>query len=275
MSDILPKSASKLIPKDPSKVMVIRDVTSNITTLSVPFLRFGMVKVGGRATIVKMKTGSLAVFSPVALTSEVKAKVASMGTMKYIVAPDIEHHIFMSPWAQEYPNAELIGPEGLPEKRQGDPSTSKEKFKHVFTPKNQREMQISPEWDAEFDCEYFHSHQNKELVFLHKPSKTLIEADVLFNLPAAEQFSRSGVAATAGVFSKLFGAIMNTRGDMVWQKRFLWYGAASSNRTAFADSAKRVARWDFDRIIPCHGDVIETGGKSVFNTATAWFQEAK
>lgn len=26
--------------------------------------------------------------------------------------------------------------------------------------------------------------------------------------------------------------------------------------------AKVVAAWDFDRIIPCHGDVIETGGKA-------------
>lgn len=42
---------SKLIPSDPSKVMVIRQVTPNITTCSAPFLRFGRLKVGGRGTI--------------------------------------------------------------------------------------------------------------------------------------------------------------------------------------------------------------------------------
>jgi hypothetical protein len=26
-----------------------------------------------------------------------------------------------------------------------------------------------------------------------------------------------------------------------------------------------VSAWDFDRIIPCHGDVIETGGKEAWN----------
>lgn len=43
--------SDKLVPSDPEKVMVIRDVTPNVTTLSVPFLRFGMIKFGGRATI--------------------------------------------------------------------------------------------------------------------------------------------------------------------------------------------------------------------------------
>ena len=42
---------SKLIPSDPSKVMVIRQVTPNITICSAPFLRFGRLKVGSRGTI--------------------------------------------------------------------------------------------------------------------------------------------------------------------------------------------------------------------------------
>lgn len=269
------KSAAKLIPNDPARVMVIRDVTPSITTFSVPFLRFGLMKVGGRGTVVKMKTGSLAVFSPVALTPDVKAKVSSMGTMKYIIAPDMEHHIFVTTWAKEYPNAEVIGMEGLPEKREGDPATKGVKFAHVFSPKNKRDMQISPEFDDEFEYEYVHSHQNKELVFFHKPSRTMLEADLIFNLPATEQYSKTGQAATSGVFTKLFGSIMNTRGNMIWQKRFLWYAAGSGDRPGFTDSVKKMGQWDVDRIIPCHGDVIETGGKLVFNTVTQWFSEGK
>jgi hypothetical protein len=49
--------SSKLIPKDPEKVMVIRDVVPRtITTLSVPFLRFGRIKIGGRGTIGKTRS---------------------------------------------------------------------------------------------------------------------------------------------------------------------------------------------------------------------------
>jgi len=269
------KSAASLIPKDPEKVMVIRDITPTITTFSTPFLRFGRLKIGGRGTLVKLQSGSLAVFSPVALTQDVKQKVQSLGTLKYIVAPDIEHHIFISVWAKEYPQAEVIGMEGLPEKREQDEATKGVKFAHVFSPKNKLDMKISPEFDAEFDYEYVHSHKNKELVFLHKPSRTMIQADILFNLPATEQFSKSGIDPTSGFLTKLFGGIMNTRGQMVWQKRFLWYGAGGKDRPGFTESVKRMRAWDYDRIIPCHGDVIETGGKGIFEQLTAWFVESK
>lgn len=43
--------SSKLIPDNPSDVMVIRQITPNVVTLSVPFLRFGRLKIGGRGTI--------------------------------------------------------------------------------------------------------------------------------------------------------------------------------------------------------------------------------
>jgi Domain of unknown function (DUF4336) len=270
------KSAASLIPSNPSAVMVIRDLTPNITTFSTPFLRFSRIKVGGRGTLVKLSTGSLAVFSPVALTPEVQQKLTAQGNkVKYIIAPDIEHHIFISSWVATFPEAEVIGMEGLPEKREADEATKGTKFAHVFTAKNKLDLKISPEFDAEFDYEYFHSHANKELVFLHKPSKTMIEADLIFNLPATEQFSRSGVDATSGILTKLFGGIMNTRGNMIWQKRFLWYASGGADRPAFAESVKRIKKWDYDRLIPCHGDVIETGGKRIVDEATAWFANIK
>lgn len=34
-----------------------------------------------------------------------------------------------------------------------------------------------------------------------------------------------------------------------------------SSRSAMSRDSKIVAAWDFDRIVPCHGDVVETGGK--------------
>jgi len=69
--------------------------------------------------------------------------------------------------------------------------------------------------------------------------------------------------------------LRNTRGNMAWQKRATWYGPGSSDRAAFGESARRVSGWDFDRIVPCHGDVIETGGKAKWDTLFSWFMEVK
>lgn len=45
--------SSNLVPPNPDDVMVIRDVTPNVVTFSVPFLRFGKIPIGGRGTLGK------------------------------------------------------------------------------------------------------------------------------------------------------------------------------------------------------------------------------
>lgn len=37
----------------------------------------------------------------------------------------------------------------------------------------------------------------------------------------------------------------------------------------------RINQWDFDRVIPCHGDVIETGAKGIFQNVFEWFLDGK
>lgn len=266
---------SKLIPSDPSKVMVIRQVTPNITTCSAPFLRFGRLKVGGRGTIVRLQSGALAVFSPTALTPEVRSTVESMGNrVGYIAALDYEHHIFITEWSKAYPSAKLLGVDGLPEKREKDQATTGTKFQHVWTQKNKTSMKVDPEFDNEFDYEYVGSHANKELVLCHRPDRTLIEADMMFNLPANEQFSRTGEDPTSGILTKLFIGLQSTVGTAQWQKRFLWYAASAGDRQGFNESARKIASWDFDKIVPCHGDVIENGGKGIFKKVFDWHLNA-
>ena len=230
---------SKLIPSDPSKVMVIRQVTPNITTCSAPFLRFGRLKVGGRGTIglilralsvtVLRCTSStpqvwcarsllsdssytrfvfprpiVPLFKPIENpktlfqdsrappdsivltwrnTTEVRSTVESMGNkVGYIAALDYEHHIFITEWANAFPSAKLLGVEGLQEKREKAQATAGTKFQHVWTQKNKASMTVDPDFDSEFDYEYVGSHANKELVLLHKPDRTLIEAEYVFSL---------------------------------------------------------------------------------------------
>lgn len=262
--------ASKLVPSDPSKVMVIRDVVPNtITTFSTPFWRFGRIKIGGRGTAVRMQSGAVAVFSPTALTEDVKTKISGMGEVKYIAAMDMEHHIFIGPWHAAYPNAKVIGPEGLPEKRQKQ-NNENVPFASIF--KAKQTPSVDAEFDTEFDYEYVYGHVNKELVFLHKPTKTMIEADLIFNLPATEQFSKSGESPTTGILTKLFASLQKTTG--MGQKRLIWYATSSGDKAGFHQSMAKMNGWDFDRIIPCHGDVVETGGKGVFQHLMEWHIQA-
>ncbi|KAH0537421.1 hypothetical protein FGG08_005774 [Glutinoglossum americanum] len=281
-------NASNLAPANASDVMVIRKLSPNITTLSLPFARFGKLRIGGRGTIglyllfgrdvdnqvVRLRSGALAVFSPVALTPEVKDVVTALGgNLRYMIAPDMEHHLFLGPWHQAFPEAKVIGPGGLPEKRAHQKNETVP-FSHVFTPNNCKDLKIDPEFDAEFDYEYVYGHVGKELVFNYKPEKTLIEADLMFNLPAKEQYSRGGETNGSGLLTKLFTSINSTYGAATWQKRFIWYASSSKDRPAFNRSIARIEKWDFDKIVMCHGDVIESGGKGIFRKVFEWHLQA-
>ncbi|KXX80883.1 hypothetical protein MMYC01_202075 [Madurella mycetomatis] len=271
--------SSKLIPPNPDEVMVIRDVTPNVVTFSVPFLRFGRFPIGGRGTLVRLTSGSLAVFSPVALTEATKAKVASLGgDVRYIVATDIEHHIFVSEWAAAYPDAKLVGPEGLPRKREkarNDPKIGKEPFAVVITKEAQvrgEPVKIGEDFDKDFEVEYVHAHPNRELVFLYKPDKVLIEADLMFNLPAEEQYSRVPQEARPklGLLGRLFGSLQTTQGEATGMKRFLWHAISRKDRKGFNESMRRIDGWDFETIVPCHGETIVGDGKEVFRKVFEW-----
>ncbi|KAI1161507.1 hypothetical protein F5B18DRAFT_627800 [Nemania serpens] len=275
--------SDKLIPKDPSAVQVIRNVTPNVVTVSVPFLRFEKIPIGGRATIIKLTSGAIAVFSPVGLTDEVKAKIAELGgNVGYLIAGDLEHHIFLTQWKTAYPAAKLIGPKGLPERRKAitnDPLIGKEEFDFLYDETNAHSAAISEEFEADFEVELVDAHPNKEIVLFYKPEKVLIEADLMFNLPPTEQYSKVPEAEKkgGGILKKIFYALNSTAGPAKGHKRLLWYAISSGgkDRPGFNESVKRINSWDWVTLIPCHGDTIEGTGKETFAKIFDWHINGK
>lgn len=200
------------------------------------------------------------------------------GDVRYLVAPDIEHHIFLSEWAAAYPGAKLVGPEGLPEKRQkarGDARIGKEAFAVVVTRDNRGRVSVGDDFDRDFALEYVHAHPNRELVFLYRPDRVLIEADLLANLPAVEQYSRvpDDQRPRPGPLARLFERLQTPRGDALAAKRFVWHVISRMDRPAFNESVRRIARWDFDTIVPCHGETMVGDGKEVFRKVFEWHLE--
>jgi len=109
---------------------------------------------------------------------------------------------------------------------------------------------------------FFPGFMTKEVAFFHKNSKSLIEADLLFNLPPKEQYSRS---------NKMTFHLLTGRFNP-WSyahKRAVW--SLGSDKEAMKRDAKIVAGWDFERVIPCHGDVIENDGDKAWREAFKWY----
>lgn len=249
---------------------------ASITTVSFKFSRYGKIAIGGRTTIIKLSTGKLAVFSPGTLTLDVKEKIRSLvpecnyvkdcSPISYLIAPDLEHHLYLSTWATDFPNANVIGMRNLVIKRNNlhlsDPSVVKIHWHTIFTAENKQSISITPEFDEDFEYEFVDGHKNEELVFFHKATKTLIEADLLFNLPAKEQYSEIEWKSP-NKLTKLTNKMLSTTGAALGQKFMVRY-AFTKDRPSYKESVKRIGSWDFKNIIPCHGDVILQDGKEVF-----------
>lgn len=290
--------------------MVIRALTPSVTIFSMPFARHGVLHFGLRCTAIRLRTGSLAIISACPLTPTVLTTLTQLApdptnpsspNVRYLIAPDLEHHLHLGQWKEAFPSAHILAPEGLREKRasMGFPDADTP-YAHVWkggpekrTEEGKYGSVIPQEFKDEIDVEYFEHHDNKDVALLHKPDGgTLIEADLWFNLPGYEQYSHTNpkVNPNSGVFTKaamcfIRGPKVTPEGRVVpgsatGHRRFAWYVLGKHNRPAYADCVKVVSGWEFKRLVPCHGDVVEDGpvggtAKAAWNEVYAWFFDLK
>ncbi|KAF7318198.1 hypothetical protein HMN09_00328100 [Mycena chlorophos] len=231
--------------------LVIREVTPEITIFSKPFSRFGLLPFGGRSTAVKLSTGDVWVLASTPLTEDTKAAIDVLGPVKWIVSADAVHHLFLGQFKKAYPEAKTIGVAALVPKKAKEGLT----LDGVYG-------RDAPETKYGFEDEiyacYFDGFANKDIAFFHAASKTLIVADLLFNLPGTEQYSKT----TAKSRVPLVGSIDPWGG---LHKRFVW--GQGKDKAAMTRDAKTVLSWGPERIIMCHGDVIESKGSDAWAAA--------
>lgn len=222
---------------------VLQEVAVDVWCAARPFVWNG-VDVGGRAAVVRLPgTGGLLVHSPVALDAPLKAALAELGPVEHVVAPNYEHVKYAASWRAAFPDATLWGCPGLAEKEPDVPVD--------------RELagdEAPAEWGGAVDVCWFDCEHNpftrkpffNEVVFLHAPSGTLVVTDVFWSYP--EEGLPLGSRAWKFGMDDIY---------LPFYKRFMIRDAAR-----FEAAKRRVLGWDFDRVLPCHGLVLQTGGKA-------------
>ncbi|KZV88570.1 hypothetical protein EXIGLDRAFT_678851 [Exidia glandulosa HHB12029] len=227
----------------------IREVAPGVTIFSVPFKR-GILPLGGRSTAVQLSDGGLWVLASHALDASTRAKLDSLGPVRYIVSGDNAHSLFLAGFKEAYPDAKLIGVLGLEEKR------PQLKFDGVY---GKDPEGTTYGYEDEIHSVYFPGHAQKDVAFFHVASKTLIEADLLFNLPARESFSKTHSSGSIPIIS----ASISPSGFA--HKQVL--GGFIKDKVSYKQSYEKVLALDFVRIVPCHGDVIEEKAKEKWQEA--------
>ncbi|KAJ7255272.1 hypothetical protein C8J57DRAFT_1345940 [Mycena rebaudengoi] len=231
-----------------AETTVIREVAKNVWIFSRPFARFGILPVGGRSTAIKMSTGGLWVLASTPLDPPTKAKLDELGPVEYIISADAVHHLFLGEFKRAYPSAKLIAPAAAIA-RSSDKTL---KFDGIW---GTDAPDTKYGFEDDIQACYFSGFKNKDVAFFHPASETMIEADLLFNLPCTEQYSKTNSSGAVPFFGSF--------GPSSWlHAKFA--SAMGEDPVAMKRDVKTVASWNFSRIIPCHGDVLETGAKKAW-----------
>ncbi|MCA9681556.1 MAG: hypothetical protein KC457_05125, partial [Myxococcales bacterium] len=118
-------------------------------------------------TVLELGAGKLLIHSAIPLTDERRAAVEALGTVAHLYVPNTYHDSWVAAWAAAYPSARVHVPAGLARRR---PELRADRIHGAA---------IDPDLDGVIDELAIAGFRLEETVLLHRPSRTLVVADLV------------------------------------------------------------------------------------------------
>ena len=225
----------------------LEQIGTNIWVAVGTEIKFMGLLLGTRSTIVRLNDGSVWMHSPVSYNSNLAAEVENLGPIRYLVAPNIYHHFFLKEWGDHYPDAELIGPRGLPGKR---PDLT---FSALLD-----DLQCNA-WSGEIDRVVFTgSRAFDEHVFFHRASQTVILTDLIVNVRLNNQ-------STLGRLIAHIEGVAYPNGGTP-----LLYRLGMRDRAAGAKAVAAILDWGATQAVISHGEWFREDATKELRKRFAW-----
>ena len=204
-----------------------------------------------RSVIVRLASGALWCWSPVALTPALKTAIDRIGRPLHLVSPNKIHHIYLQDWKAVWPDAALWGPASTIRKRPD------------LTFEAPLENEPPAAWEGAIDQIWFDgSPVMDEIVFLHQPSQTAIRADLSENF--SEAFVRRYWKGWKRWIAKPWG-ITEGKGQapLEWRLSFI-------RRKATRAARDRLLAWNPRQVVMAHGEIQRENGLAFLKRSFAW-----
>ena len=211
----------------------MEQIAENVWVLQFPLRLLG-VAIGRAVTVIRLSSGKVVVHSTAPFTPADLAQIRDVGEPAWLVEASKFHDSYAKSGRAALPGIPYLAPEG---------------FAEVAGVETQPLLPAPAEWAGELEVlELEGMPKVREHVLFHRASGTLIVADVLFN------FGRGGSAWT-----RFFARYVMRLREFVGMSPF--FRLMIRDRAAFRRSVEEMMRWEFDRVIVAHGEIIERGGK--------------
>ena len=206
-------------------------------------LWFSGVKLRARCTVIRLEDGSLLLHSPAPLTPQLADELRALGPVRWLMVPNRFHHLATPAAAKFYPDAKVVGPSSVLEKNKSlklDVDIHSGDF-GARVP----ELELLPLRGVPF---------LDETVVFHKPSHTLIGADIAMSARANDHWTWRIAGRVTGCYDKL-------RLPPDVRRKIVDKGAA-------ARSIDAIKTTPAHRLLVAHTDVVDAGWADAL--AEAW-----
>ena len=201
-----------------------------------------------RMTVVRIGR-ALWLHSPICLSPLLVAKLAELGQVKWIVAPNSFHHTHIAAWASQYPAAEChISPDLAA------------RFESTLPGAPMLGGSPAPAWASALDQYQVDLGTFIETIFFHRSSRALIVTDLLQN------FEADRIRNPATRFVLWAGGATGPCGKASIDIRL----PARRHRARLRAAVKHMLDWAPQRIVLTHGKCYDTDIETELRRAFRW-----
>jgi hypothetical protein len=204
-----------------------------------------------RSVIARLENGGLWIWSPVNLDDVLRAEIDRLGPVRHLVSPNKIHHLYLQDWKAAYPQAQLWGPQSTIKKRRDL------EFREPL------ENMSPAEWGPDIEQAWFRgSFAMDEVVFFHRPSRTVIVADLIEAL--TDSFLRKHWSWWGRLLARLDGVVADKAlAPAEWRLSFI-------NRKPARAARAKMLDWPCERVIMAHGDWRRSDGRAYLARSFRW-----
>ena len=185
-------------------------------------------------TVLPLRDGDLLLHSPVPLTDARRDRIEALGRVAHLYAPNTHHHLWIGDWAHVFPEARVHAPAALARKR---PDLGIHRL---------HDEASEPAFAGLIDEVHLDGFRLEETVLVHRPTGTLVVADLVHN-----------VGRPTHAWTKRYTRAMGFYDRVAMSRLIRW--TAVSHRGAFLSSLARILDLPFDTIAVGHGEPIDEG----------------
>ncbi|MEI6896301.1 MAG: DUF4336 domain-containing protein [Psychromonas sp.] len=226
----------------------MRNIAENIWIFDGKAVQFLTLPFTTRMTVIRLSTGELWVHSPIKLNEIIQTQIEQLGTVKYLIAPNHLHHLFLADWKLIYPDAICYGTDEVIKKRLDI------RFEHSLN------QGIDWPWSKDLEQVLFTgSPLMEECVFFHKRSTTLIVTDLVENF-TGDDFSccQRFIAKGVGILAP------NGKMPLDWRLSFMFSKPQARTHLSV------IYDWQPKVVIMSHGVIVEQDAEAFLKRSFSW-----